>query len=294
MWIVLLLLIAGGGIGAWLALRTQTSPVPHFVGDSIDEARSAAEENEWEVTIAYSRETPSSPDEVLAQSVRPGTELAEGERIRLTVSLGNELTDVPDLVGLDEEAATKGLEGAGLTLGNVARPNDEEVPKGQVMAAEVVPDPALGDGEGDRVPEGTTVELTVSAGPAPRRIPPGLAGQDADAARAALEAIQLKVSVAEAFSDTVPAGLVIQVSQPESAEVPRGSTVELTVSKGPQPRPVPDVAGRSVTEATQILAGKGFPVAGVEGSPTTRVIATDPVAGSAHVPGTSVRLFTSR
>jgi len=294
LWLLLVLLLAGGGIGAWLALRTETAPVPHLVGDSLDEARATAKRHDWRLSIAYSRQTPSTPGEVLAQSVEPGTELAEGERILLTVSSGNELTDVPELQGLDEEAAAAAIEANGLTLGNVARPNHEEVPAGTVMAAAPVPDPALGQADGGRVPQGTRIDLTVSAGPAPRRVPPGLVGQDVDAARAALEAVQLKASVVEAWSDTVPAGQVMEASQRDGAEVARGTTVKLTVSKGPQPRPVPDVARRSVTEATQILASAGFPVAGVEGSPTTKVIATDPVAGSAQLPGTSVRLFTSR
>ncbi len=294
LWILLVLVLAGGGVGLWFVLRTETAPVPHFVGDQLDDARAVAEENGWSVSVAWSRATPSTPQEVLAQSVQPGTELAKGERIRLTVSLGNELTDVPALVGISEEEAVTALEAARLQLGDVARPNHEEVPAGQVMEAAIVPDPALGEGEGERVPQGTRVNLTVSAGPAPRKVPAGLVGEDAEAARAALEAVQLGVAVKEAFSDSVPAGQVISMSQQPGAELPRGTTVELTVSKGPQPRPVPDVSGRSVPEATQILAGAGFPVAGVEGSPTTRVIATDPVAGSAHVPGTSVRLFTSR
>ncbi len=294
LWVLLVLVLAGGGVGLWFALRTETAPVPHFVGDTLDDARSTAEANGWRVSVAWSRATPSTPEEVLAQSVPPGTELAKGERVRLTVSLGNELTDVPPLTGLAEEAALEALEVARLQLGDVARPHHEEVPPGQVMEAAVVADPALGEGEGERVPQGTRVDLTVSAGPAPRKVPPGLVGEDVDAARGALEAVQLRAAITEAFSDSVQAGQVISASQQPGAEVPRGTTVELVVSKGPQPRPVPDVAGRSVPEATQILAGAGFPVAGVEGSPTTRVIATDPVAGSAHVPGTSVRLFTSR
>jgi beta-lactam-binding protein with PASTA domain len=57
---------------------------------------------------------------------------------------------------------------------------------------------------------------------------------------------------------------------------------------------VPDVSKKSVAEATQVLAAAGFPVSGVEGSPSTAVIATDPVANSPQVPGTSIRLFTSR
>ncbi len=64
------------------------------------------------------------------------------------------------------------------------------------------------------------------------------------------------------------------------------------MSKGPQPIPIPNVAGQSVQAATATLQGAGFAVSGVEGSPAGQVLATDPPAGEPHQKGTAVRLFT--
>ncbi len=294
LWLLLVVALVGGGLGIYLAVRTVTAPVPTFVGMQIDEARDRADDHGWLVETADDRRTPSEPGQVLEQSVEPGKELAEGRTIRLTVSLGNQLTDVPVVAQIGEPDALAAIEAAGLVVGDIARPNDEQVPEGVVMSSEVVLDPSLGPPIEGRVPQLTRVNLTISAGPAPRVIPPGLVGQDIDAVRAQLEGIQLTVNVIEAYSETEPAGDVLALSQPDSAQVPRGTQIDVTVSKGPAPRPIPDVSGRSVADATQILATAGFPVAGVEGSPASAVIATDPVANSSHVPGTSVRLFTGR
>jgi beta-lactam-binding protein with PASTA domain len=48
----------------------------------------------------------------------------------------------------------------------------------------------------------------------------------------------------------------------------------------------------SVTDASTALQAQGFGVSTVLGSPLKKVIASDPPAGEAHVPGTQVRLFT--
>ena len=72
----------------------------------------------------------------------------------------------------------------------------------------------------------------------------------------------------------------------------RGGTVELVVSKGPAPIPVPDVKWISGAMAAEQLEAAGFTVAGIEGSPSGMVLATDPVAGELHQRGTEVRLFT--
>jgi len=280
--------LAGAGVGVFLAVRTPTAPVPKVVGLDVEEARNLLEKNSWSIGVKYERLNGSRVDEVLAQSVPRGRELAEGRRIDLTVSLGNELTVLPSVVNLPEAEARAAITAAGLVVGDFANPNDEVVPAGVVMAAA-----APADGQG-QLPQGSAVALTVSSGPAPRSVPPGLVGQESDAVRRALEGVQLKVNVNEVFSADVPAGTVIAVSQLDNASVPRDTVVDVTVSKGPEPRPIPNVTGQSVTDATAALSASGFPVAAVEGSPANPVIATDPPAGESHLPGTTVRLFTRR
>lgn len=138
----------------------------------------------------------------------------------------------------------------------------------------------------------------MSEGPAPRTIPTGLVGAPFDAVNAQFANLKLVVNRTDDFSDTVAPGLVLSVTPPEGTAVPRDSGVAVVVSKGPQPIPIPDVSGKTGIEATNILSAAGFPVSGIAnsagqpGSPTNRVIATDPPAGEPHPRGTPVRVVT--
>ena len=60
----------------------------------------------------------------------------------------------------------------------------------------------------------------------------------------------------------------------------------------PEPKPVPNVIGMSVTDASNALKDWGFPVSRVDGSPLKKVLITEPSVGSMQLPGTPVRLVT--
>jgi serine/threonine-protein kinase len=72
-----------------------------------------------------------------------------------------------------------------------------------------------------------------------------------------------------------------------------GGTVTVTVSKGPDLVPVPDVRGKSVDSALNVLQAAGFNVIGVNGHLTRSVTGTTPAAGSQVLRGSSVTLVTS-
>ena len=65
---------------------------------------------------------------------------------------------VPNLVGLPEQDAVTQLNSAGLLLGSVTSASSGTVPKGVVMA--------MAPAAGSQVPAGSTVDLTLSSGPA--------------------------------------------------------------------------------------------------------------------------------
>jgi hypothetical protein len=101
------------------------------------------------------------------------------------------------------------------------------------------------------------VDIVISTGPAPRVIPAGLIGQSLDAVRLALDGIQVGNNVTEAFSEEV-VGTVTQMNVTDGQSVPRGTIVELTVSKGPEPLPIPNTVGMTVAAATAALDQKGL------------------------------------
>ncbi len=210
--------------------------------------------------------------------------MKKGDSISLSVSLGNTLVALPDVVKQPEAAATAALTQAGLKVA-ITRPYDEAAPAGTVMAVQA---PVNADGQ---LPRGSTVNVQISAGPAPRVVP-NVVGEDVDLAKSQLDAKQLGISITQQYSNTVPTGQVMSADQAANAQVPRGTVVHVVVSQGPAPVPIPNVAGMSVSDASNTLQNAGFGVSSVLGSPLKKVIATDPPAGEAHVPGTQVRLFT--
>ncbi len=291
--LVLVALLGVAGAGWWFWVRVPVHDVPDLVGLPVAEATARADALEWTVDDrAVERRDDTVAGEVLDQDPPAGDRLAEGEQLSLVVSLGPTLTPIPQVVGVPEGDARVQIEAAELQLGPVTRSFDEAVPPDAVISVAPVDGAPDADPEG-RIPKGTEVALVVSDGPAPRTVPEGLQGASFEDAVAALEAIQLApVRGVDAFSDDVPAGLVISLSERVGTELPRDAQVVLEVSKGPAPIPVPDVRFDTGTAAVAALEGQGFVVAGIEGSPSGMVLATDPPAGELHQRGTAVRIFT--
>jgi serine/threonine-protein kinase len=107
----------------------------------------------------------------------------------------------------------------------------------------------------------------------------------------------LKPLVVRGTSDTVPAGQVIDENPGGGAKVGKGSTVTLTVSTGKPKVVVPDVRGRSVTDAITALAGIGlnpkiFHVFSPQ--PPDTVTGQFPPSLAKVVKGTTVRINVSR
>jgi beta-lactam-binding protein with PASTA domain len=68
--------------------------------------------------------------------------------------------------------------------------------------------------------------------------------------------------------DPLPVGTVISQSIPPMTEVPRGTSVELVVSKGPDVVPFPELAGLDYAGIESTLTTNGFVVGVVAGDRT--------------------------
>ncbi|MCZ7631053.1 MAG: PASTA domain-containing protein [Microthrixaceae bacterium] len=132
--LVALLIGSIAGAGWWLFIRVPVHEVPDWIGDDMAEVAAAAEAHGWELAeLHHDRRDGTTPGEVLAQDPRPGTELAEGEQVALTVSDGPTLTAVPHLAGVPESEALDLLDAAGLELGARSMAYDETVLAGSVI-----------------------------------------------------------------------------------------------------------------------------------------------------------------
>ncbi|HFU4123236.1 TPA: Stk1 family PASTA domain-containing Ser/Thr kinase [Streptococcus suis] len=196
---------------------------------------------------------------------------------------------VPDVTGQTLEVAKEKIETAGLLVGNVTSEASTEIPEGSVIRT----NPAAKSSKR----EGSTVDIVVAVEEAINI--PDLVGKDAETAQAELENLGFEVVLKEDYSDTVSAGKVIKTSPNANTSHQKGTTVTVTVSKGVEPVEVPDVTGKSLSEATQMLKSAGL----IVGTTTEEfsvqvesgyVISSDPVATTTLEKGTAVNLVVSK
>ena len=196
-------------------------------------------------------------------------------------------THVPRLIGLGSAQAKQRLDRAGLDAQFGTPVTSIRVPSGNVVRQSVDP--------GAKVREGSDVVMRLSAG-LPLRSVPDVMGKTADAAREAIRRAGLHVIVQRAFDPKVPEGRVIGQNPDSTQQILYGKFVTITVSKGPQPVRVPDVAGQSESAATQTLITAGFTVhAQKQYSVSVEkglVIRQEPAKGTAEA-GSAVTLWVS-
>jgi serine/threonine-protein kinase len=146
------------------------------------------------------------------------------------------------------------------------------------------------DPESGELREGRPFTMYVSDGPTPSVLPP-LVGESVDDAKAALAALELTLAPAgQQFSETAPAGTITAftvggLAVQEGASVEKGSTVNVVVSAGPEPRTIPQLAAMAPAQAEQAL--KALRLVPVKGEdvfnplvPSGAVASTNPPAGT--------------
>jgi serine/threonine-protein kinase len=286
--LLLLLLLGAGAAVAGIAIanaRIPSHPVPTITGQTLGSARAEVRDEEFEVGVAgehFDEVVPAG--EILQQDPKPGASLKEGKTIAVTVSKGPQPREVPDLRGLEQEAAEQKLAGSGFRS-KIERRHDEQVKAGLVL---------------DWNPKGTQardseITVVVSDGPAPRPVPGDLVGTTWEQASAAISAAGLTPVKVEDYTDAVQPGQVFATEPGAGTPVAPGGKVTVKVSKGTLTVSVPDVRGKSVDEATALLQQAGLQVSGLYGprGARGRVVLTEPGAGAKVRRGTGVVLYTN-
>ncbi len=156
----------------------------------------------------------------------------------------------PAVAGSSVQEASAALAAVGLTLEVAEEQYSEDVPADVVIST----DPAAGEG----VRIDGTVKAIVSKGPERYDVPAVKGLPQAQAAEALVQANLVVGSIKEAYDDKVVAGAVVSATPKPGASVKPATPVDLVVSKGPEPVPVPDVVGKKVGTAKEALARVGL------------------------------------
>lgn len=168
---------------------------------------------------------------VMNQSIDKGTEMEEGERVKLIISKGQEEVDVPNVVGKTLEEAKATLTAAGFVVDEDEEYSEEieknyiisQTPNGNTTAA-----------------KGSTVTIVVSKGEEVKVAKvPDLKKKTVTSAESALSEVNLKLgNVSQEYSETVAEGKVIRQSIEAGTEVKEGTEVDITISKGKEPKTI--------------------------------------------------------
>ncbi len=183
----------------------------------------------------------------------------------------------PPVVGRMQPQAVATLQAAGLRA-RIHQQYSDTVPAGQVMDS----DP----GPGRSVRRGSWVTLDVSMGPRLTAVPP-LAGIDLATARSRLSDASLRVGdVRRTYDENVPAGRVVSSMPASGQQLRLDHEVDLVLSRGPAPVPVPDVRRTPQTDAVDTLVaghlvGEVITVRYDADVPKGEVITQRPLGGTA-------------
>lgn len=216
--------------------------MPDAVGEPFDEIAIPFEEADIPLQVERVPSLRVDAGVVMEQSPGPGIAVTGLDPVRFVVSDGPAPRPVPDVRGRTLDAAAFEVGRSGLALGEVTFSDDPTVPAGGVVSA----DPAIGE----VVRVDTPVDLVVSAGPEPVRVP-DLAGRTEETARQALEGAGFVVSLAAQLLAPGERGLGTVFEQyPDPGTLHRpGLTVTLVVGRE-LPAPPPPRATTTTTTST--------------------------------------------
>lgn len=183
----------------------------------------------YKFNVIYISDDSVEPGIVISQSPAAGRSMMvtpSGIEVDLTVNAGVSLTSVPDVLNTDYRDAMRNLRAAGFNV-EIENAASDSYTKDYVIATSPV--------AGEQLSSGSTVYITVSAGPEIQYVSmPNLVGSTEDSAISRIESSNLSYGGSDRVVSDYEAGTVIDQSISSSESVAEHTKVYLTVSSGPQ------------------------------------------------------------
>lgn len=247
--LLVLALLAGSAFGYTKYQSTRTT-VPQLVGQTLTDATSELAAVELEIEVSAEVFDNQIPAGVIIQATpESGATIARGSTVSVVLSKGPELYAVPVLIGLTVEEATNAITEAGFKLGTVSEEYSESEKKTVINS-----DPQTGE----LLKPGSAISITKSKGPAPVEIPNILGLLETKAKTFLAEAGFTNVTVRREYSDSVGLDKVISITPDVGQKKQTTISIELVISDGPPPVPVPQLVGLTKTEALTKLENVGL------------------------------------
>jgi beta-lactam-binding protein with PASTA domain/predicted Ser/Thr protein kinase len=294
-WLLVLLLLLAAGLTGWFVYQqvkdeladAGTVGVPYLIDLRETQAVGQVLDAGLEPNVIREANADVEAGFVFLQEPKFGEKVDPGSTVDIHVSTGPPQTEVPDVVGQTRDEAVAALARADLDAKIVEVYSEKDT--GTVTAQ----NPKAGE----KVKVGTRVQINVSRGVRPLTVP-SVVGQPYEQAASALEGAGFKVVRQNVDSDQ-PAGTVVDQNPGSGASAPAGTTVTLSVSKGPVEEQVPDVSSQSEDDAISTLEASGFKV-DVQREATDDpaldgfVLSQDPAGGAKAPKGATVTIVVGQ
>lgn len=280
--------------------NSSTVTVPNLVGLQLE----AAQTQYPDLTIvkANTEYSDSAPEgQIIKQDPAKNTKVKKNAEVKVTVSLGPQQIEVPDVTGKDKTEAEATLRSKGFT--NIVEQSEyNDMAAGYVISTS----PAAGE----KAAASDAITVTISLGPdMSKMVPvPNVVGMTSEQAKRAIQDAGLIAGTpTEEYSSTVKAGYVISQDPKSDTKITLKSTVNYVVSKGPDPNSQPSietttmpyVIGLSLSDAQNLLQSQKLSVGNVtykysDMIPANKVISASKKEGAKVAVGTSIDLVVSK
>ena len=244
--IFFMLLLNGGSESPQLVM------VPTLVGKNYENYKSNGDVVLGEPEFVY--DDAFDKGQICFQDPKPGEKVEKGTIISIKVSKGPtpEVKLMENLINQKQEIASNFLEKQGISF--LPKPeNSDTIEKDHVIRTE----PAAGE----EIKEGQTVILYISMGPEMKEAKvPAVTNQSLETAKTILnmQGVKIDIQVKEENSDTVEQGDIIR-TEPAAGELMKtGDTVTIYISSGPKTAKMPNLLGKSLKNALELLEYAGF------------------------------------
>jgi serine/threonine-protein kinase len=291
--IAAILCVAGIGAAVYFITSSGTDKVevPNIVGATEQEATDALKSVGLKPgTVKLEAHATVEAGRVISTNPSAKTMVDSGSSVNLVISSGPEPpkeVTVPDLTNKTAAEAKTELEALKLKYERGDDRNDAAVDSGKICGQE----PAANA----TAKEGDTVTIHVSLGKEMAGVP-SVIDMSEDVATLTIQEAGFKVGYSDAEYSDKAANTVIRQNPTSGITAERGSTITITLSRGPQEIPVPNLIGLTYQEAVDKIQNVGLKIRSEnqvtdQVSELDKVITQDPPADSTLPPGGTVTVY---
>jgi serine/threonine-protein kinase len=198
--------------------------VPNLVGKQIEEARNLLQQSKLGNAMAEEFSTDVPAGFVISQTPAAGSVVKERREIKLEVSKGPQLINVPILLGINIQKALETLGNLSLAAGRVEEREETGQEPGTVLWQNPSPPAQVG--------VGSYIDLAVAASKGKKVLMPDLSGMTTNEARLRLLSLKLKINdIEDKYTSENPSGTIIGQMPLPGQEVSEGDGVLINVAR---------------------------------------------------------------